>query len=34
VPVGVGLDFPGVEASVQLDALQQAALHDDLRDGT
>ena len=33
-PVGAGLDFPGLETSVALEARQQAALHDDLRDGT
>jgi hypothetical protein len=33
-PVGVGVDFPGLEAFVPLDARQRAALHDDLRDGT
>jgi hypothetical protein len=34
VPVGAGVDFPGLETSIALDAQQQAALHDDLRDGT
>lgn len=33
-PIGVGVDFPGLETSVALDARQQAALHDDVRDAT
>ena len=33
-PVGAGIDFPGLETFVDLDARQRAALHDDLRDGT
>jgi hypothetical protein len=32
--VGAGIDFPGLETFVDLDARQRAALHDDLRDDT
>ena len=32
VPVAVGLAYPGLEAQVEIDARQRAALHDDLLD--
>jgi len=32
--VAAGLDYPGLEVQVDLDARQRAALHDDLRDAT
>ena len=33
-PLAAGIDFPGLETSVALDARQQDALRDDLRGGT
>jgi hypothetical protein len=34
VPVAAGLDYPGLEAEVPLDARQRAALHEDLAEAS